>query len=130
MPLYGINQAGANTAGASHNLTSVSPGDSYTLFNGTETVSTGTASVAYSRGNSPSMNDAGQTFYLSGCANGTTVDIQTSNQDVAGTYFSVNTMTPNAAGNAAYTDIGRAQFVRAYIKAFVSGDTPVVIVQR
>lgn len=123
MPLYATPQAGGV-------LTSVVPGDSYTLLNGTETVATGSKSIAFSRGYSPGADDAGSTFNVSGCKNGTTIEIEFAGQDVDSLYAVSNTLAPDANGNSGYTDVGRSPCWRSVVLSFVSGDKPVVSVHR
>jgi len=130
--LYGVAQAGYNAPpDQGKNLTALIPGDSYTLFDGTETPSNGLASVAIVRGTAPGFTDAGITFYVTGGpAVSTTIDIQGSNIDADADYYTLATITPNASGNGAYTDQGRAAFYRAKISAYSSGAMPIVNVQR
>lgn len=129
MPVYDTPQSGSNSD-LGLNLTCVIPGDSYTLFDGTETPAENLASVAFARGPSPSMNDAGCTFYMSGCPADCAVDIQGANEDLDTSYVTLLTLSPDANGNDGQTDTGRAQFYRALISAYSSGDMPVVTVQR
>lgn len=129
--LYGTAQAGFNgPPNQGLNLTSIIPGDSYTLFDGTEPPGVNRTSVAVNRGTAPGFVDNGITFYITGAPNGTTVDIQGSNIDLDGDYLTLATITPNASGNGAYTDVGRAAFYRVKISAYVSGAMPVVTTQR
>ncbi len=129
--VYGTPQAGYNPyPNQGLNLTSIIPGDSNTLFDGPETPSDGLASVAVNRGIAPAFTDQGVTFYVTGAASGTTVDIQGSNTDVAGDYFTLATITPDENGNGAYTDTGRPAFYRAKLSAYTTGAMPVVKVQR
>jgi len=129
MPLYGTPQAG-NYKTLGKNLTSVIPGESITLLNGTETITSGTSSVAFMRG-SGSIPDNGQaTFNVSGCPNSSTIAVQVAGADVDGQYTTVTTITPDTNGNGAYTDVGISPFMRVKVATFVSGDAPVVTVQR
>lgn len=140
MPLFGTPQPGSNPI-SGLNLTDLRPGDNLTLLDGTETVVTGSASVAFARGNGQAGTDAGSSFFISGCPNGSTINIQGS----AGIPYSdppaPNTLAnfdasfqtlPGATvvGNGAYTDIGRALFYRIQIGTLVGGDAPVVVVSR
>lgn len=129
MPAYGVAQSGGNTNSAL-NLSSIVPGDNFTLLSGTETITSGYKSVAFSRGYSPGAHDNGTTFYISGCAAGSVVQIQGSNQNIDGTYFLLSTITPDAIGNGAYSDSGRAAFYRCEVSTYASPDVPVVIAQR
>lgn len=128
MPSYGVAQVGYNgPPNQGLNLTSIVPGDSYTLFDGTETPVQGLASVAFSRGPSPSGADNGISFFVTGLKSDETVDIQASNTDLDADYYSVSgSLTPDTNGNAAYTDVGRAAFYRAILSTWVSGTMPVV----
>lgn len=128
MPVYGIAQSGYN-ASSGLNLTSIVPGDSFTLFDGTETPVQGMKSVAFSRGYSPGASDNGVSFYVTGAPSGTTVDVQGSNTDVDGSYISLITLTP-VSGNAFYTDVGRAAFYRVTLSAYTTGAMAVVKAQR
>ena len=132
MPLYGVAQAGSNAPpNQGLNLTSLIPGDFFELFTGAETPSNGLASVAIARGTAPGFTDAGITFYVTGgAAVSTKIDIQGSNLDADGDYFTLATITPDAAGNGAYTDAGRAAFYRAKLSAYSSGAMPIVSCQR
>lgn len=130
MPVYGTPQSGPY-ADSGRNLRAISPGDRYVLFNGTETPAADLASVAIVRGHSPSAADNGVTFYVSGSAETSTViDIQGSNEDVDGSYFTVAQITPDANGNGSYTDVGRDAFYRAKLSAYSTGAMPVVTAQR
>lgn len=128
MPAYGIPQAGSNSD-PTKNLTSLSPGDKITLFDGTEAAASGLASVAFSRAFAPNGSNA-ITFYLSGAPAGTTIDIQGSNTDVDGDYFTVNTIVPDDNGNGAYTDNGVAAFMRAKYSAYTTGAASILKAQR
>jgi hypothetical protein len=113
-------------------------------LNASDAVATGTNSVHFARADSPSGNDAGMTFSMTGCAAGstTTLNVQGSNgfpSDNQGTPL----ITPSVAamdatfntfnsvtGNGATTDTGRSSFYRVNISGFQAGDVPVVIVKR
>lgn len=131
MPAYGVNQSGSNTAGQSKNLTSLQPGDSMTLWDGTETAAGGAASVAFSRGPAVGGADNGTSFDFTGMDAASVVDVQVSNLDVAADYITVSGgLTPDANGNAAYTDIGRSAFYRVVLTTYVSGAMPKCVAQR
>lgn len=123
MPVYGVAQAGGQ-------LTSVIPGNGFTMFNGTETAVQGLRSVAFSRGYSPSGDDAGSTFYASGMPSGSVIQIQGSNTDLEADYLVIGTLTPDTNGNAAYTDIGRAAFYTGVLSTYTTGTMPILKVQR
>jgi hypothetical protein len=130
LPVYGVAQSGNNPV-SGLNLTCIFPGDSYTLFDGTETAKQGLASVAFARGYSAGVSDNGTTFYVTGMSPDETVDIQASNTDIDGDYYSVSgTLAPDTNGNAAYTDVGRPAFYRAILSTWVNGPMPVVKAQR
>lgn len=130
MPTYGIPQSGYS-ATSGLNLTSVVPGDSFTLFDGTETPASGLKSVAFSRGYSPGASDNGISFDCSGMPSGSVIDIQAANQDLDASYSSVSGgLTPDANGNATYTDVGRSAFYRAVLTTYTTGAMSKVIAQR
>lgn len=140
MPLWGTGRAGANPISAL-NFVDLRPGDYETLLNGTETIATGSKSIAFARGGSGSGSDQGSTFAITGCPNGSTIDIQASSTktDDAGTLAAmdgsfVNVSAGGSGGtvisNGFYTDTGRSMFYRVIVTAFVSGDVPVVTVKR
>lgn len=117
MPLYGVPQAGSNPD-LTKNLTDVCPGQSYTLLDGTEVFGDVTASVAFARGTQGS-GDNGTSFFASGGAAGGQVDIEAANVDEDAFYTVVNSISLDANGNGAATDVGRAAFYR--VKASLSG---------
>ena len=122
MLTYGSLQPGGS-------LTALYPGDTMTLFNGTEAPAVGLASLAFER--SPmASTDAGSTYSASGMPAGMTLDVQVANVDAAGNYTTVAQMTADANGNSAVTDAGRAKFARISMSAYTSGAMPIVTVQR
>lgn len=140
MALWGTPRAGANPI-SGLNFVDLRPGDYETLLNGTETIVTGAKSVAFARGGSGSGADQGSTFAITGCAGGSTIDIQASNTktDDAGTLAAMDASFTNVSaggsggtviGNGFYTDIGRSMFYRIIVTTFVNGDAPVVTVKR
>lgn len=135
MPLWGTGRAGANPISAL-NFVDLRPGDYETLLDGTEVIATGSKSIAFARGGSGSGMDAGSTFTVTGCPNGSIIDIQASNTktDDAGTLAAMDASFQNIGGtidgNGFYTDIGRSMFYRVIVTTFASGDVPVVIVKR
>lgn len=132
MPLYNVAQAGSNgPPNQGKNLTALIPGDFFELFTGAEEPADGLASVAIVRGTAPAFTDNGITFYVTGGPDASTkIDIQGSNIDEDGDYFTLETITPDTNGNGAYTDVGRAAFYRAKLSAYSTGAMPVVTVQR
>ncbi len=129
MPLYGQLQPGSNPD-MSKNVVEVQPGASYTLLDGTEEFGEVDASVAFARGTQGS-SDNGMSFFASGGTLGDTVGIEASNVDEDDKYTEVGSMSLDAGGNGAYTDVGRAAFYRVtpgLSGSPVSGVT--VIVQR
>lgn len=128
--LYGVAQSGPNIVSPSLNIAVLYPGDPYTLFSGTETPVQGMTSVAFQRGPSPS-GDNGISFFAQGMPSTSAIDIQASATDSDLDYQSVSgTLTPDANGNVAYTDVGRALFYRVILTTYVSGSMPVVKAQR
>ncbi len=127
--IYGAAQAGDNTD-LGLNLTALIPGEGMTLFDGTETPEEGLASVAFARGYSPSASDNGTSFFASGMAATTVVDIEASNVDDDALYTQVGQIGADMNGNGAFTDVGRAAFYRAKLSAYTTGDMPTVTAQR
>lgn len=132
MPLYGAAQAGYNrTSNQGLNLSAPGPGESATLFTGTEVsppVAGTTTSVAIARGTQGS-GDNGITFKASGGAASTVVDIQSANSDVEAAYGTVGQIAGDGS-DGGYSDNGRAAFYRAKISAYSTGSLPVVMAQR
>lgn len=121
MPTYGTPQAGGV-------LTSVQPGDAYTLFNA-ETPADGTASVAFALANGPAPGENSKTFHIDFAAAPTAVVvIQCANQDVEADYVTVYTSTNTQ--HDAYTDIGTSAFYRAKLVSQSAGGALTVTVQR
>jgi hypothetical protein len=110
MPLYGVFQAGSNSD-LSKNLSDVCPGQSYTLLDGTEDFGEVAASVAFARGTQGS-GDNGCSFFASGGSEGDTVGIQAAAVDEDQFYTEVGSISLDANGNGAATDVGRAAFYR------------------
>lgn len=140
MPLWGKPRAGANPI-SGLNFVDLRPGDYETLLDGTETIISGSTSIAFARGGSGSGADEGSTYAVTGCPNGSTIDIQASNTktDVAGSLAAMDASFTNVSaggsggtiiGNGFYTDKGRSMFYRLIVTTFVSGDVPVVTVKR
>ncbi len=129
--LYGTPQPGFNPSpNQGLNLTEIIPGDYLTLLSPADPPGVNRTSVAVVRGPAPGFTDNGITFYVTGAPSGTTVDIQGSNIDIDGDYYTLATISPNASGNGAYTDAGRAAFYRAKISAYTTGAMPTVTTQR
>lgn len=142
MPLWGTRQSGCNPD-SRLNFTMLIPGDDLTLLDGTEAVVTGSKSLVWARGEGLVGTDAGSTYVINGCANGTVIGIQSSNGTplyVNGVYSPMTFDGLDASfetelggeitGNGSYTDPGRSRFYRLIVVTFVAGDAPVVIVQR
>lgn len=120
------------------------PGDDLTLFSAADTIVSGQASIAFTRGSAPG-NDVGSTFSLTGCPNNSVVVIQGSNGVSQSTTGPV-AVTPTLAnmdasfvtvatialtnGSGSYLDQGRYAFYRALVSTFAMGDVPVLIVKR
>lgn len=120
-------------------LTSLPPGESLTLFSGTETPSAGLASIPFSRATGASVGPPeGMTFFCEGIPSGATLAYQVSNDPRVATNPTAAqwttppgaTFVPDANGNAALTDIGYSTFYRILLSAYTSGAMPTVIVQR
>jgi hypothetical protein len=125
MPAYNVRQPAG--------LAALTPGDGpYVMFDGTETPATTLASVAFARGSGGIGPPQGITFSATGLPSGCTVDIQVSETDVDGDYWTPNgaTIGGDANGNGGYTDIGYSAFYRAKISAYTTGAMPVVKAQR
>lgn len=129
MPLYGVAQAGGNQTSPGLNLTDVSPGDTFILFNA-ETLTAPQASVAFNRGFGPGMSDQGTTFQIKFAATPVTgtLAIQGSNVDIDGSYETLYTST-NVQYDS-YTDTGRWRFYRAKLLTQSAGGAVTVIAQR
>ncbi len=142
MPLWGTGYPGSNPISAL-NFIDLRAGDDYTLFDGTETIATGSTSIAFARGNDPGGNN-GFTVSVSGCPGGSVFDVQQSDgvsqsstgplkvtPTLANMDASFNTITGDTInGNNSITDIGRSAFYRLICTDYVSGDVPVAIVKR
>lgn len=139
MPLWGTPRAGANPISAL-NFVDLRSGDYEKLLDGTETIATGSKSIAFARGMSPGGPDR-STFTVTGCPGGSTFDIQASSTktDDAATLALMDASFQNVSlggsggtiiGNGFYTDTGASMFYRIIVTAFVAGDVPVVIVKR
>ena len=121
MPDYGVAQAGGV-------LTSLQPGDSYTLFNA-ETPTAPQASVAFAFSVGPNPGNNSKTFHIDFASAPTAVvDIQAANADVDADYITVYTSTN--LQHDAYTDIGTSAFYRAKLASQSAGGAITVTVQR
>lgn len=142
MPLWGTRRSGGNTDGRL-NFVSLIPGDDFTLLDGTETIVTGSKSVAFARGTSCSQSDQGSSYVVLGCSNGSVVQVQCSNgvpgdNKGAPSGYTLSDLDASfvdepggvTTGNGPLTDIGRSSFYRVVVSTFVSGDAPIVIVKR
>jgi len=132
MPVYGTPQAGSNTANPGKNLSAVCVGDTYVLFDGTETPEVGLASVAMARATQGS-GDNGTTFYASGVPSDCQVGIQGANEDIDSHYLTLTVIDGADGEVGAYTDVGRAPFYRAILVTFGGGSPsamPRVTVER
>lgn len=117
----------AYAAGATR--TPLFPGDQpLVLFNGSETVAQGLASIPFWRGPSPSSNDGGTSFLATGMASDMTIDVQASNDDV--TYVTTQSMSADTDGHGGTSDAGRSQFYRVLISTYTTGTMPVVTASR
>src|SRR5574337_959180 len=131
MPLYGSAQAGWNAPpNAGLNLSALCPGESYTLFNGTESPGAAVKSVAFARGTNPALDTAGTTFTITFASAPTAqVLIQASNVDLDAQYQTL--WTSNNLQTDNFTDdVGRWAFYRAVLNTYAAGGMPTVIAQR
>lgn len=141
MPLYGAAQSGSSATlsfdGAGNpiytpkpglNLTSLGPGEFMKLFDA-EVVAAGQASIAISRGNSPSAADNGITFQIIWASAPTAViEIQGSNVDVDADYETLYSSSNVRYDN--YTDTVRWQYYRAKVISYSAGGACTVNAQR
>lgn len=141
--LFGAYQSGgANELGL--NVFDLRRGDELVLMDGTEVLVSGSASVHFSAGPDPHGGGViNSSFYVQGCANGTTWTIQGSNgpstADMPGVPTSALTKFAatfqdlpgsGTTGNGTYTDVGSAIWYRLKIGTLQNGDNPVAIVRR
>lgn len=140
MPLWGTGYPGCNPVSAL-NFLDLRRGDDLAMFDGTETIATGSKSIAFARGSDPGGGSA-FTVSVSGCSGGTVIDIQESNGvSASGSNPSVTPTLANMDasfniisadtinGNGASTDAGGAAFYRLIVTSYVNGDIPVAIVK-
>lgn len=123
MPLYGAVQSGSN-------LTSVEPGESYTLFNA-ETLTAPQSSIAFLRGYTPGAGQpAGIVFtvHFAAASPTATVAIQASNGDSDLLYQTVGSIVN--VQNGYYADAGNFKYYRAQLVSQSSGGALTVIAQR
>ena len=117
MPIYGVPQSGGV-------LTSLNPGDIFSLWNNESPTAPNLSSVAFARGVGEGLQPSGMVFQLIGGA-AANVAIQGSNQDINGDYITLSTLSSAAPY---YQDSGNFAFYRAQL---TSGTGPLsVIVQR
>ena len=134
MPLWGTGYPGSNPISAL-NFLDLRPGDYEKLLDGTETIQSGSTSIAFARGGSSLGSDNGSTFTVTGCPNGSVIDIQASSADNAATLAAMDASFQDVTGgtitgNGFYTDVGLSMFYRVIVTTFVNGDVPVVTVKR
>jgi hypothetical protein len=128
MPLFGINQAGGT-------LTSIIPGDSFTLFDA-ETLTAPQASIAFSRGLSPAAGDNGITFQIlfAGAPTAVVKILATNVYQYPGKAFDLSewvvVYSSTDLQQDAYTDIGRSAFYCAYLASQSAGGALTVLVER
>lgn len=141
--LFGAYQSGGAIP-MGLNVVDLRRGGQYVMMDGTETVVTGSASVHFSAG--PDTHGGGviySSFTVQGCSNNTEWTIQGSNgpSTADNPNSPTSTLTAFAAtfqdipgsdttGNGLYTDVGAWTWYRFFVKNFVAGDAPVVIVRR
>lgn len=140
MPLWGTGYPGSNPISAL-NFIDLRAGDDLALFDGTETIATGSKSIAFARGYVIGANQ-GRTYSVTGCLGGSVFTLHASNgvavsssvNPVAPTTLaamdaSFNSTGESVTGNGAFTDTGNASFYRLVCTLFVNGDVPVAIVK-
>ena len=104
-------------------------GDSFTLFDGTETPSAGLKSIAFERKQYGSLNPSPSVFTVSFTnAPNATVLIEASNDLTEANFQTVG--GPITTQHGYYSDIGSFRYYRANLSAYVGGLMPTVIVQR
>ena len=120
MPIYNVTQAGGV-------LSAVYPGQSFTLFSGTESPSAGIKSVAFNRPAAPGGIQAPFVFTVNfpSAPTSSSVQIQGSNDDVDGHYQTLATI---ATQNGYYSDAGQFNFYRAVLATYSVGGQPIVTV--
>ena len=120
MPLYGVAQAGGV-------LSAIYPGQSFTIFSGTETPSAGIKSVAFNRPAAPGGVAVPFVFTVNfpSAPTASSVQIQGSNDDVDGQYQTLATI---GAQNGYYSDFGQLNFYRAVLATYSVGGMPIVTV--
>lgn len=109
------------------------PGESLTLFDGTETPAEGLASMCFARGYSAGQAQAYSTFHADGMPSDMVIDVQAANVDAEADYHTIGQMTSENASPAGFpffTDDGSPAFYRLKISAYTSGSMPIVTVQR
>lgn len=139
MPLWGTPQSGNNPISAL-NFTDLRAGDDLDLFDGTETIVSGSKSIAFARGYVPGSN-LGRTYQITGCPNGSVMTLYASNgvsasgrnpivtPTLANMDASFNTTGVSSTGNGSFSDNGSSSFYRIVCTTFAAGDVPVVIVR-
>ncbi len=105
------------------------PGSRFVHFDGTETPTAGLRSIAFTRG-SLSGPDNGSTWFARRMPAGSQIQITGANVNEDSAYAVLATLTPDANGNAFYTDAGRAAVYSVVLSAYTSGAMPIVECQR
>ena len=121
MPLYSAT-----------NAPQVFQGDSFALFDGTETPSAGLKSIAFERKQYGNLNPSPMTFSVTFPASATaTILIQGSNDNVEAHFQTVSTIPfAGVTTPANYGDLGQFRYYRVNLSAYTGGNMPTVIVQR
>lgn len=142
--LFGAYQSGGSSV-LGLNMADLRRGDDYTLLDGTETLASGSSSVAFAAGPDPHGGGIiASSFYVQGCGNGSEWTIQGSNGPSTADNPSSPTSTLNAfdatfqdlansdtTGNGVFTEgTGTSVWYRFHVKTLANGDAPVVKVRR
>lgn len=131
MPNYGVAQAGPNSTPA-QNLTVVSPGDTFTLFNA-ESPAPPQASVVFVRGLGPTLQPAGMVFHIEFAASPTaSVEILGSHKAPAANFTLADWNVLYTSTNKQtdlYADLGEFTYYCVYVVSESAGYPLTVIVR-
>lgn len=112
-----------------HSPVAAQPGDTVTLFDGTETPGSSVNSTALNRATGPGNRPSGIVFTIDyGSAPTAVVTIQASNADVDAQYQTLYTST--STQNDYYADAGNFAWYRAHMTSYSAGGMPIVVAQR
>ena len=121
MPLYSAT-----------NAPQVFQGDSFALFDGTETPSAGLKSIAFERKQYGNLVPTSQVFTVTFPASATaTILVQASNDNIEAHFQTVASLAfAGVTTPAYYADDGGFRFYRVDLSAYTGGTMPTVMVQR